>query len=232
MIFQDPMTSLNPVFQVGEQISEVIRLHQGLTRKDALVQAVELLRSVGIPSPEKRAFDYPHQMSGGMRQRAMIAMALSCRPDLMLADEPTTALDVTIQAQILDLLQELKQSIGTSIVLITHDLGVVAETAQTVVVMYAGKVMEYAPVDSLFETPRHPYTEGLMRSVPSLEQEARRLPVIPGLVPSLFALPSGCAFSNRCEYTMRECLNAEPPLLDIAPDVKCRCWRYASPGRR
>lgn len=226
MIFQDPMTSLNPVFKVGEQISEVIRLHQELSKKEAINQAIELFKSVGIPSPEKRVHEYPHQLSGGMRQRAMIAMAISCHPNLMIADEPTTALDVTIQAQILDVIQDLKENIGSSIILITHDLGVIAETAKTVIVMYAGKIMEYASAEDLFEKPCHPYTVGLMRSVPSLEQDAEKLPVIPGLVPSLFEIPPGCAFNNRCEQAMERCINEEPPLMDITPGIKCRCWLY------
>jgi len=226
MIFQDPMTSLNPVFKVGEQISEVIRLHQKLSKKESFNQAIELFKSVGIPSPEKRVYEYPHQLSGGMRQRAMIAMAISCQPNLMIADEPTTALDVTIQAQILDVIQDLKENIGSSIILITHDLGVIAETAQTVIVMYAGKIMEYAPAEDLFEKPCHPYTVGLMQSIPSLEQDTEKLPVIPGLVPSLFEIPPGCAFNNRCNHVMERCFNEEPPLIDITPSVKCRCWLY------
>jgi len=226
MIFQDPMTSLNPVFRIGDQISEVIRLHQGQSRKESLNQTVDLLRKVGIPSPERRVFEYPHQLSGGMRQRAMIAMAISCRPNVMIADEPTTALDVTIQAQILDVVQDLKETIGTSILLITHDLGVIAETARRVIVMYAGKIMESAPVEDLFERPCHPYTIGLMRSVPSLEHKTEKLPVIPGLVPSLLEIPSGCAFSNRCDHVTRQCEDEEPPLFDITENIQCRCWRY------
>ena len=171
-------------------------------------------------------YEYPHQLSGGMRQRAMIAMAISCHPKLMIADEPTTALDVTIQAQILDVIQDLKENIGSSIILITHDLGVIAETAQTVIVMYAGKIMEYAPVEDLFEKPCHPYTVGLMQSVPSLEQDEDKLPVIPGIVPSLFEIPEGCAFNNRCDQVMERCIKKEPPLIDISPNVSCRCWLY------
>ncbi|MBW1699440.1 MAG: ABC transporter ATP-binding protein [Deltaproteobacteria bacterium] len=226
MIFQDPMTSLNPVFKVGDQISEVIRLHQKLSKKESLNRAVELFKRVGIPSPEKRVHEYPHQLSGGMRQRTMIAMAISCHPKLMIADEPTTALDVTIQAQILNVLQDLKENIGSSIILITHDLGVIAETAQNVIVMYAGKIVEYAPVEDLFENPCHPYTVGLMHSVPSLEQDTEKLPVIPGLVPSLFEIPPGCAFNNRCDHASKRCLNEEPPLIDVTPTIKCKCWLY------
>jgi len=226
MIFQDPMTSLNPVFTIGYQISEAIRLHQGLSYKEALNKSMEILRLVGIPSPGKRIYDYPHQMSGGMRQRVMIAMALSCQPKLMLADEPTTALDVTIQAQILKLIQDLKAEIGTSLVLITHDLGVIAEMAQTVMVMYAGKVMEYAAVDDLFENPLHPYTQGLMKSIPQPDRIQKRLPIIPGIVPSLLNLPNGCKFGDRCEKSNAKCFKEEPPLFEIKEGKKCRCWRY------
>ncbi len=226
MIFQDPMTSLNPVFKIGNQISEAIRLHQGLPKREALNKAIEVLRLVGISSPERRIYDYPHQMSGGMRQRVIIAMALSCKPRLMIADEPTTALDVTIQAQILNIIQELKGEIGTSIILITHDLGVIAETAQSVFVMYAGRIMEYATVDDLFENPHHPYTEGLIKSIPQLDQSQRRLPVIPGIVPSLLHVPDGCKFSDRCEKSSKKCFKEEPPLFEIKRDSQCRCWLY------
>lgn len=228
MIFQEPMTSLNPLFTIGFQISEAIRLHQGLSKKEALDRSIEVLGLVGISSPEKRVHDYPHQMSGGMRQRVMIAMALSCEPALMIADEPTTALDVTIEAQILDIMRELKEKTGTSILLITHNLGVIADSAQDVIVMYAGKIVEHASVDELFENPYHPYTVGLMKSIPHLDEEDsdKSLFVIPGIVPSLYDLPMGCKFSNRCNYTFRKCFEEEPPLLEIAPGHTCRCWLF------
>jgi len=228
MIFQEPMTSLNPVFKIGGQISEAVRLHQGLSKKEAFHKSVDMLRLVGIPSPQKRAFDYPHQMSGGMRQRVMIAMALSCRPKLMIADEPTTALDVTIQAQILDLMQKLKEEIGTSIILITHNMGVIAETVQAVIVMYAGKIMEYAPVDELFGNPQHPYTESLLESIPRLDQieKKKRLQVIPGIVPSLLNLPQGCKFNDRCAKSFSQCLNEEPPLFVVESNHRSRCWLH------
>src|SRR5205807_2719402 len=203
MIFQEPMTSLNPVFTVGEQISEVIRLHEGLKRRDALDRAIEMLALVQIPNPKRRVHDYPHQFSGGMRQRVMIAMALSCGPKLLIADEPTTALDVTIQAQILDLLQDMKSRLGMSIMLITHAMGVVAEVAQRVVVMYAGKVVEEASVEQLFANPRHPYTQGLIRSIPRLDMAAVRkirLQTIAGTVPKLIGPPAGCRFAPRCNF--------------------------------
>lgn len=228
MIFQEPMTSLNPVFQIGDQISEVLRLHEGVSKKEAWNRSIEMLRMVGIPSPERRVAEYPHQLSGGMRQRAMIAMALACRPKLMIADEPTTALDVTIQAQILELINRLQKETGMSVILITHNLGVIAETAQKVAVMYAGRIVEYAPVRSLFLTPRHPYTQGLLKSIPRLDEgQARkqRLEAIPGLVPSLLDLPPGCKFSNRCKYVMDKC-QEEPKLKEIDPGHLVRCWLY------
>ena len=227
MIFQEPMTSLNPLFTAGEQIAEAVRLHLKLNKNAAQQKAIDMLREVKIPSPEKRISDYPHQLSGGMRQRVMIAMALSCQPDLVIADEPTTALDVTIQAQILDLTRELIEQTGSSMILITHDLGVIAETAQDVVVMYSGKIQEYSTVDAIFENPCHPYTQGLLKSVPMLTDVPPRLPVIPGIVPSLHNLPPGCHFHDRCESAFDRCRLEEPQLVEIEPNLKCRCWLYA-----
>jgi peptide/nickel transport system ATP-binding protein len=226
IVFQEPMTSLNPVYTIGEQIAESVRLHGGLSKKSALDQAVEMLKLVHIPQPERRVNDYPHQFSGGMRQRAMIAMALSCNPRLLIADEPTTALDVTIQAQILDLMQELKERMGMAILLITHAMGVVAEMAQRVVVMYAGKVIEEAPVKELFAHPRHPYTQGLIRSIPRVDRarhERGRLEMIPGTVPKLIAPGEGCRFAARCRYAMDACRSATPPLREVAPGHKVAC---------
>ena len=227
MIFQEPMTSLNPVFKVGDQISESFQLHQGFSKKEALNRSIEMLRMVGIPSPEKRVGDYPHQLSGGMRQRVMIAMAISCRPKLMIADEPTTALDVTIQTQILDLMLKLKENTGTSIVLITHNLGVIAEMAQNVAVMYAGRIVEQADVRELFHHPMHPYTVGLLNSVPRpdlLERKGKPLETIAGVVPSLMHLPNGCKFSDRCNRMSDPCQNEEPPFVEVAPGHRCRCF--------
>jgi peptide/nickel transport system ATP-binding protein len=230
IIFQEPMTSLNPVYTVGDQIAEVIALHQKLNAKQALAGAVEMLRLVNIPNPQRRVHDYPHQFSGGMRQRVMIAMALSCQPKLLIADEPTTALDVTIQAQILDLMIELKEKTGTAIVLITHDLGVVAETTERVVVMYAGRKVEEAPVEVLFENPLHPYTRGLMRAIPRLDVEADaagtrpRLQEIPGLVPSLTRPIVGCAFAPRCEFATDRCRLEAPPVVDVGSGHTVACW--------
>jgi len=226
MIFQEPMTSLNPVYTVGDQISEAIRAHQKVSRKEALDQAIEMLRLVQIPNAEKRVRDYPHQFSGGMRQRAMIAMAIACRPQLLIADEPTTALDVTIQAQILELLADMKARFGMAIMLITHAMGVVAETSQRVVVMYAGKVVESAPVEELFGNPRHPYTQGLIRSIPRVDASAhgrQRLEQIPGTVPSLLNPPTGCRFADRCKFVTDRCRSAEPPLREVGPDHKMAC---------
>ena len=226
IIFQEPMTSLNPVFTVGEQIAESLRLHEGLSRKDALDRAVEMLRLVRIPTPERRVRDYPHQFSGGMRQRVMIAIALACKPRLLIADEPTTALDVTIQAQILDLLAELKAEMGMAIMLITHAMGVVAEVAQRVVVMYAGKVVEEAPVAELFARPRHPYTQGLIRSIPRIDTAAIhkvRLEAIPGTVPKLIEPGEGCRFASRCRHARPECSQATPALREVAPGHKVAC---------
>jgi len=226
IVFQEPMTSLNPVYTVGEQIAEGLRLHDGLSAKAALDRAVEMLRLVHIPTPERRVNDYPHQFSGGMRQRVMIAMALSCRPKLLIADEPTTALDVTIQAQILDLLAELKSELGMAIMLITHAMGVVAEVAQRVVVMYAGKVVEEAPVAELFAHPRHPYTQGLIRSIPRIDTDAVhkvRLETIAGTVPKLIAPPEGCRFAPRCRFASAACTGATPALREVAPGHKVAC---------
>ncbi|MEO5734194.1 MAG: ABC transporter ATP-binding protein [Rubrivivax sp.] len=226
IIFQEPMTSLNPVYTVGDQIAESVRLHEGLSRKAAMDRAVEMLQLVRIPTPERRVRDYPHQFSGGMRQRVMIAIALACNPKLLIADEPTTALDVTIQAQILDLLNELKDSLGMAVMLITHAMGVVAETAQRVVVMYAGQVIEEAPVEALFARPRHPYTQGLIRSIPRIDLDAThkvRLEAIAGTVPKLIAPAPGCRFADRCRYVMPACRTATPPLFEAAPGHKVAC---------
>jgi len=233
IIFQEPMTSLNPVYTVGEQVAESVRLHEGLSRKDAMDRAVEMLRLVRIPTAERRVKDYPHQFSGGMRQRVMIAIALACNPKLLIADEPTTALDVTIQAQILDLIGELKDRLGMAVMLITHAMGVVAETAQRVVVMYAGKVVEEAPVGELFAHPRHPYTQGLIRSIPRIDLAAthkQRLEAIAGTVPRLVAPPEGCRFAPRCRHARPECTAATPPLRTVAPGHKVACILEAAPA--
>jgi peptide/nickel transport system ATP-binding protein len=231
MIFQEPMTSLNPVIRIGDQITEAVRLHRSITAKEAWAKAVEMLRLVRIPEPERRATEYPHQLSGGMRQRAMIAMALACRPALLIADEPTTALDVTIQAQILALIVELQKELGTGLILITHDLGVVAQTAQRVIVMYAGKKVEEATVEALFENPRHPYTRGLMASMPAVatfgSNSDTRLVEIPGMVPSLTNLPPGCAFAPRCPLAIDRCRAEYPPLQDWGDHHFAACWRAA-----
>jgi peptide/nickel transport system ATP-binding protein len=226
IVFQEPMTSLNPVYTIGDQIAEVIRLHEGLSRRGALDKTVEMLRLVNIPNPERRVRDYPHQFSGGMRQRVMIAMALSCDPQLLIADEPTTALDVTIQAQILDLLNDLKARLGMAIMLITHAMGVVAETAQRVVVMYAGKVVEEATVERLFAEPLHPYTQGLIRSIPRIDRAAThktRLETIAGVVPRLLDPPPGCRFAARCRFASAACVGATPPLVEVTPGHKVAC---------
>jgi peptide/nickel transport system ATP-binding protein len=230
MIFQEPMTSLNPVFTIGEQIAETVRLHEGLGRKDAMDKAVEMLRVVRIPSPELRVKEYPHLLSGGMRQRVMLAIALSCNPKLLIADEPTTALDVTIQAQILDLLNELKAMFGMAVMLITHDMGVVAETAQRVMVMYASQVIEEAPVHELFASPLHPYTQGLLRSIPGRHragEKARRLNQIPGTVPTLRQdMPPGCRFAPRCHLAKPDHFKTTPPLTEVRPNHKVACFLH------
>ena len=228
MIFQEPMTSLNPVFTIGYQIAETIKLHQGLSKKAALDKAVEMLQTVGISSPERRIHEYPHQMSGGMRQRVMIAMALSCIPGLLLADEPTTALDVTIQAQILDLMNKLKEEFGAAIVLITHDLGVIAEMAQYVIVMYTGRIVERSDVDAIFEDSLHPYTKGLLGSVPSEDiiVNKKKLQEIKGIVPNLAELPSGCPFHPRCPEKMDICIKKIPRLFEPKKDHEVACWLY------
>ncbi|MGE3260177.1 MAG: ABC transporter ATP-binding protein [Bacteriovoracia bacterium] len=232
MIFQEPMTSLNPVFTIGNQIMEAIQLHQKLNKKDARAKAIEMLKLVGIPAPESRVDDYPHQLSGGMRQRVMIAMALSCNPEVLIADEPTTALDVTIQAQILELIKSLREKLNMAVVLITHDLGVVAETCDHVVVMYAGRVVEQGTAEDIFYRPSHPYTKGLLNSIPSHAKEAvkrTRLETIPGLVPNLLYLPKGCRFQDRCKRRQEmgnpaQCVTADPPLDPVGPGHKAACY--------
>jgi len=230
MIFQDPMTSLNPVYTVGEQIAEALRLHRKLSRKQARLATIEAMREVAIPDPARRVGDYPHQLSGGMRQRIMIAMALACDPKLLIADEPTTALDVTIQAQILELLDDLRKQRELAVLLITHDLGVVAEVADRVAVMYTGRIVEESPVDELFARPKHPYTEGLLRSVPKLTSEFAakkdRLETIEGVVPRPTDLPPGCHFAPRCEFRMERCTHGEIPLYDLENGVTVRCVLY------
>ena len=229
MIFQEPMTSLNPVFTVGDQVAEVIRLHQRLSRKDTQERVIEMFQLVRIPAPEARLNDYPHQMSGGMRQRVMIAMALACSPRLMIADEPTTALDVTIQAQILDLMNKLKEETGAAILFITHDLGVIAEMVQHVAVMYAGKRVEFADVNTLFSNPKHPYTIGLLESIPTTGKKTSdgKLNTISGTVPSLYSLPSGCLFSDRCPDVFDDCRRIEPKMYNVGKNHIARCLKYA-----
>jgi peptide/nickel transport system ATP-binding protein len=224
MIFQEPMTSLNPVFTCGEQIAEAVRLHQKLSAKDAHDKAVEMLKLVGIPAPQQRAREYPHQLSGGMRQRVMIAMALSCSPELLIADEPTTALDVTVQAQILELIADLQEKLGMGLIMITHDLGVIAEVSDKVAVMYASKIVEYAPVERIFENPLHPYTQGLFRSIPRLGKRQERLHVIEGSVPPATAFPKGCHFWTRCPFATAECRHEKPPLSEYEPQHFSACW--------
>ena len=229
MIFQEPMTSLNPVFTIGDQLCETFMLHQGLSRKEAMKKAVELLEMVKIPEPQQRVKEYPHQLSGGMRQRVMIAMALACRPELLIADEPTTALDVTIQAQVLDLMRELQKEMGTAIAFITHDLGVVSEMCDRVIVLYCGEMMEEASVDEIFENPKHPYTEGLMATLPKFDQPGH-LATIPGTVPPSGKYPKGCVFAPRCQYATEQCHGCKPPVTDLGNGHKVRCFRYAEGG--
>ncbi|WP_266075763.1 ABC transporter ATP-binding protein [Haladaptatus caseinilyticus] len=230
MMFQDPMTSLNPVFTVGQQIARVIRTHNDISEADARERAIELMADVGIPEPESRIDNYPHQFSGGMRQRALLAMAISCEPDVLIADEPTTALDVTIEAQIFDVLDELQEKYGMSIILITHDLGVVAGSCDRVAVAYAGRIVERASVDDLFDSPRHPYTRGLMRSMPRLRGRSDRLTPIEGNVPNLIALPSGCSFHPRCPHATEACKRYDPPLRTVEPNREAACLHAAGYG--
>jgi len=226
MIFQEPMTSLNPVFTVGNQVGEVLRIHQGMGKKQAREKSIEMLEIVGIPNPEKRIDEYPHQLSGGMKQRVMIAIALACNPKILIADEPTTALDVTIQLQILKLMEELKEKFNTSIMLITHDLGVVAQLADNVMVMYAGKMVEYADVKSIYKDPLHPYTKGLLKSIPNIEEDVEKLNIIRGTVPSPFNLPKGCKFCTRCDEAKDICFVEEPITTVTDDNRKVRCLKY------
>jgi peptide/nickel transport system ATP-binding protein/oligopeptide transport system ATP-binding protein len=230
MIFQEPMTSLNPVYTIGNQISEMFRLHEKRSKRESWEQSIEMLRKVQIPAPEKRVREYPHQLSGGMRQRAMIAMALACNPEILIADEPTTALDVTIQAQILDLMLQLREDFDTAIMMITHDLGVIAEIAQRIVVMYAGKVVEEGASLAIFEDPKHPYSRGLLKSIPKLGERSRhgreRLKEISGIVPSLYDLPPGCSFYPRCPEAMEVCRENPPKMIDLGERHLVRCWLY------
>ncbi|MCB0727613.1 MAG: ABC transporter ATP-binding protein [Ignavibacteriae bacterium] len=225
MIFQEPMTSLNPVFTCGDQIEEAVILHQKLSKEQAKVKAIEMLKLVGIPAPEQRYKEYPHQLSGGMRQRIMIAMALSCNPEILIADEPTTALDVTVQAQILELVNKLQTELGMGVIIITHDLGVIAEVSTKVAVMYASKVVEYGKVDQIFYNPKHPYTIGLLNSIPKLNSASKRLATIEGNVPAPTNYPQGCHFCTRCTFVIDKCWNEEPPLVQIEPDHIAACWR-------
>lgn len=225
MIFQEPMTSLNPVFTCGNQIEEAIILHQKLSKEDAKAKAIEMLKLVGIPAPEQRYNEYPHQLSGGMRQRIMIAMALSCNPEILIADEPTTALDVTVQAQILELINKLQRELGMGVIMITHDLGVIAEVSTRVAVMYASKVAEYGNVDQIFFNPKHPYTIGLLNSIPKLNKNKSRLSTIEGSVPPPTNYPKGCHFCTRCKFVIEKCWTEEPPVVEVEPGHTAACWR-------
>lgn len=226
MIFQEPMTSLNPIIKCGKQIAETLRLHRGLNKKEAMEEAVKMMKAVGIANPEVRAHEYPHQMSGGMRQRVMIAMALACRPQILIADEPTTALDVTIQAQILDLIRKLNEEMETSVLFITHDLGVVSELCDTVMVMYCGRIVEKAPVDKLFDNPLHPYSMGLLRAIPKITKERNPLETIEGMVPNPTEKIEGCSFWPRCPYAEERCKHFEPPMVTLDGERQVRCFRF------
>ena len=228
MIFQEPMTSLNPIIKCGRQIAESLRLHRGMDKKAAMEEAVRMMQAVGIANPEVRAHEYPHQMSGGMRQRVMIAMALACRPQILIADEPTTALDVTIQAQILDLIRDLNESMGTSVVFITHDLGVVSELCDTVIVMYTGHIVEKAPVQELFASPKHPYTVGLLNAIPKITKDRPPLQTIEGMVPNPTERISGCSFSPRCPHATERCRQEKPPMTQMSEERAVRCWLYVA----
>lgn len=230
MIFQEPMTSLNPIIPCGKQIAEVLILHKKMNKKEAMAKAIDLMRDVGIADPEKRAYEYPHQMSGGMRQRVMIAIALACSPKILIADEPTTALDVTIQAQILDLIKKLNREVGASILFITHDLGVVRELCDSVLVMYTGNIVEKAPIDVLFESPRHPYSRGLLDAIPRMAEEREPLKTIEGQVPAPTEPRTGCSFAGRCSRRMDKCRNQEPPVIELAEDHQVSCWLYEEEG--
>lgn len=227
MIFQEPMTSLNPIIRCGKQIAESLVLHRGMKKKEAMTEAIHMMKEVGIANPEARAYEYPHQMSGGMRQRVMIAMALACNPQILIADEPTTALDVTIQAQILDLIREMNKSTGTSVLFITHDLGVVNELCDTVIVMYTGHIVEKAPVKEIFLDPKHPYTQGLIHALPKITKDRPPLETIRGMVPNPTEKIQGCSFSPRCPYATQRCRDGEPPVVTLSEERTVRCWQYA-----
>ena len=232
MIFQEPMTSLNPIIKCGKQIAESLRLHRGMNKKEAMEEAIRMMQAVGIANPEVRAYEYPHQMSGGMRQRVMIAMALACQPQILIADEPTTALDVTIQAQILDLIRDLNEKMNTSVLFITHDLGVVSELCDTVIVMYTGRIVEKAPVRELFNDPKHPYTVGLMSAIPRITKDRPPLETIEGVVPNPTERISGCSFWPRCPHATEQCKQGEPPVVQLSEERQVRCWLYADTAEK